>query len=160
MPEDPNIAFCESWTDALETVRDAIIDAIGTTYATVVGGALEADENFHLDFLPAQHSVVALFSGGGGNEQAQTFDDEVAHELIMSSRIIGRFRTRDMARKIAMLMVKALPIHESDKVNWFRVTGEPAIETDVVRLANDKEEKRYWTFELPCQLVFKTSASY
>lgn len=153
----PTQDYTSSWTDALTTVRAAIISGIETDYAAVFGTKPEADRDAHLDFIPPQVNVWGVFSGGGGSEQVQTFDEAPPGELVLTARVEGRFNTREDARSFTMMVLSALPVRQDGNVQWFRITNEPKIEQERIRLANDRTRKIYWKATIPCLLVFQTA---
>lgn len=153
------LAYVESWDTACTVIRAGLITSANTAFTTRFGFGLVADKTFHLDFLPPKVTVATLFMGGG-TDVAHTWSDSVPKELIMPARIEGRFNSRADARAFAMMMLAAIPIQRTSNVSEFRLAGNPEITPDVIRLANDKDERQYWKVNIPCLAVFLTDEEY
>lgn len=153
------IAFVDSWTTAIERVRTELSTAATAEHATRFGAALQAEKNFVLDYLPPRLNVVALFSGGGDTVQ-QSWDESPPKSIVMNARLEARLRTRADARAMSMLFLKHFPVYHKGNVEWFRIAGDPDIQPETTRLANDKKDQLYWKMVLPCLLVFRTSEEF
>ena len=153
------LAYEESWDDACTTIRAKLCESADFAFYQRFAIGPVADKTFHLDFLPPKINVAALFMGGG-TDVAHTWSDAQPKELIMPARIEGRFNSRADARAFAMMMLAALPIQRTGNVSEFRLAGNPEIEPDAMRLANDKEERQYWKAKIPCLAVFLTDEEY
>lgn len=153
------LAYQDSWDNACTVIRAALITSANTAFTTRFGTGLVADKTFHLDFVPPKINVVALFMGGG-SDVAHTWSDSKPKELIMPSRIEGRFNSRTDARAFAMMMLNAIPLRRTGNVSEFRLAGNPEPVMERLRLANDKDERMYWKLTIPCLAVFLTDEEY
>lgn len=153
------LAYADSWTTAVEAVRDALIESVSTAYAARFGVEPKADRDVWLDVLPARVNCWALFAGGGSDvESAMT--DAAPGTIVMDARVEGRFNTREDARAFAMMILGGLPVYHSGNVEWFRIRENPSIAQTQERLANDAKEKTFYKVTVPCLLVFRTAEEF
>lgn len=153
------LAYADSWTTAAERVRTELIASIKDAYATRFSVEPSADRDAWLDVLPARVNCWAIFAGGG-NDVAISDTDAPPGSVLMAARVEGRFESRDDARYFGMLILGALPVYHKGNVEWFRMSENPRVEPEQVRLANDQRRKTYYKLIVPCLLVFRTGEEF
>lgn len=153
------LTYETSWTAAAEKVLTLLLASIATAYTARFGAAPVEDRDAWLDVLPARVPCFAIFAGGG-SDVAISDTTAAPATLDMDARIEGRFTRREDARAFGMMVLAGLPIYHQGNVEWFRIAQNPRIDTESIRLANDKKAKTYYKLVLPCLLVFRTAEEF
>ncbi len=151
--------YAETWDAAAETVVSTLITRIGTAFDAAFDVPLAAERTLCLDYLPPRIKVAAFFMGGGTNV-AHNWHEAAPKELVMDARFEARFDRRQHARAFGMMLLSALPMQRIGTLVELRIAGNPQINADVVRLANDTKDGLYWKLSLSCLCVFRTDGVF